>query len=182
MAGTPPAPPRGTLSLSAMKEQLSVAHISMLAAAAGLVRGDWSTDYDGVDMTIKSSARYPGLSGTELDVQLKCTSQVDLLTDEHLAWSLHRLGYEKLQDPERFSLGILAVLVVPESYDDWLDQDEERLLANSRMYYSVATDWDPIAEGAASKTVHCPRANVLDVDSLLGLMSLSADFRRARLS
>ena len=175
MTNTASIAPRGTLPEPEMKAQLSLAHISMIAANAGLEILYSSVDYNGVDLTLRSYARYPGVTGADLDVQLKCTSQQDLQHKSHIAWSLERQSYIKLADPDRYSPAVLAVLVVPDDYDQWLDQTEERLLARSCMYFSQASNWEPIAENANSKTIRCLRRDMLNVSSLLELMRLSAE-------
>lgn len=175
MTDVTPVAPRGTLAETEMKAQLSLAHISMIAANAGVEILDPRVDYNGVDLTLRSYAKYPGVTGAELDVQLKCTSQQELQHTKHISWSLERQSYIKLADPERYSPAALAVLVVPDDYDQWLDQTEERLLARSCMYFSQASTWEPIDDDAGSKTVRCLRTDMLNVLSLLELMRLSAE-------
>lgn len=167
-------PPRGTLPETEMKNQFSVGFLYSIAAHAGIEFWTSSSDFNGVDATLRTYARYSGRAGATLDVQLKCTSQTAIQQADHIAWSLGRDAYVKLSDPERFSLGVLAVLVVPGEVGDWLDQDEERLLSKSCMYFSSADTWDPIDDGAASKTVKLARTNILNVESVLELMQKSA--------
>jgi hypothetical protein len=166
--------PRGTLPRSEMKNQLSIGFLNAIAAHAGVEFWTSSSDFNGVDATLRTYAKYERRAGATLDVQLKCTSQTAVQKDDHIAWQLNRNSYVKLSDPDRFSLGVLAVLVVPGEVGDWLDQDEDRLLSKSCMYFSAANAWDPIANGAESKVVKCPRTNILNVDTLLDLMQVSS--------
>lgn len=62
------------------------------------------------------------------------------------------------------------MLLVPEDPDSWLDQDEDRLLTNSRMYWAKASDLVPVSQDTESRTVHIPRNNLFDVPQLLGIM------------
>lgn len=166
--------PRGTLDITAMKEHLSLAHLSMIAANAGLEVATYAADYNGVDATVRSYAKYPGMKGSEIDIQLKCTSQAALQHKKHISWPLERSNYDKLQDPERYTIGVVAVLVVQADYNKWLHQDQSRLLARSCMYFSVATTWPAFTGTKATKTVQCLRTDILDVPNLLDLMQLSA--------
>ena len=170
---TSPAP-RGTMTETEQKNQLSLAYIRMVAAHGGFNVGEWNADYDGVDVSLRSYARYPGKAGAEIDLQLKCTSHAAHQHEDFISYPLKRAVYEKLSAPDRFQLGALAVLVVPGEVSDWIDQDEERLFARGCMYFSLATDWEPMEEGAETKLVRCYRTNILDVDALAELLQTSA--------
>jgi hypothetical protein len=156
------------------KNQLSLAYIRMIAANGGFNVGEWNADYDGVDVSLRSYARYPAKWGAEIDLQLKCTSHAGHQHADFISYPLERAVYEKLSSPDRFQLGALAVLVVPGEVSDWLHQDEERLLARGCMYFSLAIDWEPIEDGAETKSVRCYRTNILDVDALARLLQTSA--------
>lgn len=169
--------PLGTMVESEKKNQLSLAYLQIVAAAAGFEVAYWKADYNGVDATLRSYARYEGQSGAEIDLQLKCTSHEGHQHPNFISYPLERAVFEKLSDPQRFQLGALAVLVVPDDATTWLHQDEERLFARGCMYFSPATEWGVIEESADSKTVRCYRENVLTVDGLAGLLRASAAFR-----
>lgn len=168
---------RGTLTGNEMKQQISIAYIRAVAAAAGMQISRLDVDYDGIDLTLRSFVKYPKIKGSQIDVQLKCTSQLSKIKDDHVEYSLRRGVYEDFNDPNRYQQGMLAVLVVPENIESWLHQDEERLLARGCMYFSLGQTWDAIADDQDSKLVKCPRSNVLDVASLLRLMHEASEFR-----
>lgn len=172
------AAPRGLLPVSAMKEQLSIAYLHMTATAAGCTLHRWDTDYDSVDVTVHASATYARQSAARVDVQLKCTADQSRITETHLPFSLPRKNYEELSDPERDVPAVLGVLVVPSDPQVWLTHDEQQLLVKSRMYWDLASSWLPMEDSQDSKTVHLPRANLLTVDSLLGLLQTCAERRR----
>lgn len=166
--------PHGDMDPSEMKNQLSLAFIGMVAATAGFDIQDPRSDFNGVDLSLRSYLEYPDSLGSSIDVQLKCTSQKALQREDFISYSLDRDVYTKLSHKKRYSLGMLAVLVVPELSDTWMHQDEERLFARSCMYYSPASEWDEMAEGADSKTVRCARSNILTVDAMSELLRLSS--------
>jgi hypothetical protein len=169
-----PAAPHGDMVASEKKNQLSIAFLQMVAATAGFVVLSWSTDYDGVDISLRSTVQYPGRWGAEIDFQLKCTSHAGHQHPQFISYPLERDVYIKLSRPDRFQLGALAVLVVPTDAGDWLNQDEERLFARGCMYFSPASEWDAIEDGAETKTVRCYRSNILTVDALAELLQQSA--------
>lgn len=171
-------PPRGTMTESEMRQQISLAYIHAVVTSAGLVIGRWDTDYDGIDLTIRTRAKYPALNcvGSSLDVQLKCTSQESKQHKASVSWPLKRDTIIKLRE-DPLSLAILAVLVVPPDYVDWLDQDHSRMLSRGAMYFSVASDWDEIADGNDSMSIHCSRENLLTPEKLLQLMHRAAEVK-----
>jgi hypothetical protein len=169
--------PLGTMVETEKKNQLSLAYLQIVAAVAGFEVAHWKADYNGVDATLRSYARYERQAGAEIDLQLKCTSHAGHQHPDFISYPLERPVFEKLSDPERFQLGALAILVVPEDAETWLHQDEERLFARGCMYFSPATEWDAIEEDAASKTVRCYRENILSVSGLAGLLQASAVLR-----
>ncbi|WP_246238418.1 DUF4365 domain-containing protein [Acrocarpospora corrugata] len=156
------------LPLNAMKEQFSLSFVHMVASAAGCSIKSHATDYDGVDITVSSSAEYATYYCPEFELQLKATSQHDLLKPEHLSWTMTADRFRKLTNPKRFVPAYLGVLLLPEG--DWLDQDERRLLTDSRMYWQSAADLGSIDAGASAKTVRLPRSNLFDVPQLRGIM------------
>jgi hypothetical protein len=58
--------------------------VRLVAAAAGCSIKCHETDYDGVDITISSSAEYETFYCPEFEMQLKCTTQQRYLTDGHM--------------------------------------------------------------------------------------------------
>ncbi len=162
--------PTGGLPTSAMKEQFSIAFVHMIASAAGCWLKRHDTDYDGVDITISSSAEYDVYTGVEFDMQLKCTTRRDLLRRDHIVWTMEEKPFKRLINPKRFNPAYLGVLLVPGDPHLWIEQDEDQLITRSCMFWEKATRLGDIAEGKATKNVYLPRSNVFDVPQLLGIM------------
>ncbi|WP_433180318.1 DUF4365 domain-containing protein [Actinoallomurus sp. CA-150999] len=168
-SGSQSIPPDG-LPPNEMKQQLSLAYLHMVTAAAGCSLKDHKTDYDGVDVTVVSSAGYERYYAPQFELQLKCTSQTDLLSHDHLAWQLERKPFLNLTNRKRYIPAYLGIPAVHEDLNKWLDQDEDRLIARSCMYWQSATELGTISDDCASKTVHLPRSNLFDVSQLLDIM------------
>lgn len=171
--GPPPAP-RGGMVESEKKNQLSIAFMQMIAANAGFEVLTSKSDYNGVDLSIRSDADYPGKYGAEIDFQLKCTSHAGHQHPDFISYPLERKIYHKLSRPDRYQLGALGVLVIPADSEDWLHQDEQRLFAKGCMYFSPATEWGQLKESTETQSVRCYRSNILTVDALAGLLQTSA--------
>ncbi|MGW2426367.1 DUF4365 domain-containing protein [Streptomyces sp. NPDC001709] len=160
----------GSLPVTAQQEHFSLAFTHMVTYAAGFSIKSHQTDFDGVDITIASSAEYETFYCPEFELQLKCTTRQHLLRDDHLAWSLEAKPFKKLTNPKRYNKVILGVLLVPEERAALLDQDEERLLTRSRMYWQWADQLGTLSGDQESKTVRLPRSNLFDVSTLQGIM------------
>ncbi|GLX96479.1 DUF4365 domain-containing protein [Herbidospora sp. NBRC 101105] len=167
MSGPAAEVPDG-LPLSEAKAQFSLAYVQMLVAAARMSIKKHTTDYDGVDITIAASAEYELYYAPEFELQLKATSQQHLLKDDHLVWRMEAKPFAKLTHPKRYIPAYLGVLLLPEG--PWLSQDERGLFSGSRLYVQRAADLGVIEDDRATKTVHLPRSNLLDVPGLHGIM------------
>lgn len=161
----------GALPMNARLEHFSLAFVRMVAAVAGCSIKSHETDYDGVDMTIASSAEYDVYYCPEFELQLKCTSQTHIVRDDHVAWRMAAKPLAKLASPKRFNPACLGVLLIPDVEDEWLELNEERLMTKSRMYWQHARLLDQNGhDDQATKTVHLPRRNLFDVPHLLEIM------------
>lgn len=161
----------GSLPITAQQEHFSLAFTRMVTYAAGFSIKSHETDFDGVDITIVSSAEYETYYCPEFELQLKCTTQQHLLKEDHMAWPLEAKPYRKLTHPKRYSPAVLGVLLIPDEQDPLLEQDESVLLTRSRMYWEWANHLAPLPDGQESKTVHLPRANLFDVSQLQDIMA-----------
>jgi hypothetical protein len=167
LAGSPP----DSLPLSAMKEQFSLGYVHMVTSAAGFSIKSHATDYDGVDITIVSSAEYETYYSPQFELQVKCTSQRSALRPASIAWQLDAGPFRKLTSSKRYVPAYLGVLVVPGDPETWLEQDQEKLLTRSRMYWQAAAMLGQIEGDAHHKTVHLPRSNLFDVPQLRHIMA-----------
>ncbi|MEV4246940.1 DUF4365 domain-containing protein [Streptosporangium canum] len=162
--------PLKELPMTAMKEQFSLGYVRMVAAAAGVSIKSHETDVDGVDITLASSADYDRFYCPQFELQLKCTSQQGIMHDGYLSWKLEAGPFRRLANPKRLVPAYLGVLCVPDESAAWLDQDEERLLVSSRMYWQSAAELGTVKDTQDTKTVRLPRSNLFDVEQLLGIM------------
>ncbi|GAB2507350.1 DUF4365 domain-containing protein [Nocardiopsis aegyptia] len=128
------------------------------------------TDFDGVDITLVSSAEYRRYYAPQFELQLKCTTQTRYLHDDHMAWPMKGKPFRKLTRGKRYIPAYLGVLLVPEDPDEWISVDERGLLTESRMYWQAATELATTEAVGQTRTVHLPRSNLFTPDRLLGIM------------
>ncbi|MFI6575343.1 DUF4365 domain-containing protein [Nocardiopsis sp. NPDC050513] len=164
------APIDGQLPMNARQEHFSLAFTRMVAYAAGCSIKSHETDYDGVDITIASSAEYLRCFGPQFELQLKCTAQSRYLSDDHMAWPMKADPFRKLTRTDRFIPAYLGVLLIPAAPEPWLAVDEAGLHTNSRMYWQAASELATVEEIGGTRTVHLPRSNLFTPDQLLGIM------------
>ncbi|WP_017599261.1 DUF4365 domain-containing protein [Nocardiopsis lucentensis] len=160
----------GQLPMNARQEQFSLAFTRMVTYAAGCSIKTHETDYDGVDITIASSAAYRRFYCPQFELQLKCTTQTRYLADGHMAWPMKAKPFRKLTRGDRFVPAFLGVLIVPEGPGQWLSVDEDGLRTRSRMYWQAAPELATTEEIGGTRTVHLPRSNLFTPDQLLGIM------------
>jgi hypothetical protein len=161
-----------TLPLNEMKQQFSLAYVHMIASAAGCSIKLHRTDYDGVDVSIVSSAEYETHYGPEIELQVKCTARTELLTSATMQWRMDAKPFRLLTHPKAYLPRFLGILLVPRDPALWLDQDESRLLTSSCMYWERASKLGSIAEHQETRLVHLPRCNILNVEQLQGIMKM----------
>lgn len=167
--------PLEQLPINERKQQFSLSFVRMVVAAAGCSVKDHSTDYDGVDITIASSAEYETFYCPQFELQVKCTSQSEIVRAQKIAWRMEAGPFQRLVNSKRYFPAYLGVLIVPEDPEEWLDQDETQLMTQSRMYWQQASHLGTLGDNAASKTVYLPRSNLFDVPQLRGIMKTIGD-------
>lgn len=168
----------GQLPMTAREEQISLAFTRMITYAAGCAVKTHDTDYEGVDLTITSSAEYLRVLGPQFDLQLKATVQHSRLGDEHLAWPMKIKPYRKLvrgNDGKRHIPAYLAVLLLPADATKWVVVDENRLMTESRMFWQAASAFPGETSAVMTQTVHLPRSNLFTVEQLLRIMKTIGD-------
>ncbi len=175
MTSARPGDPLDELPPSEKKQQFSLGFVHLVVAAAGCSVKEHKTDYDGVDITIASSAEYERFYCPQFELQVKCTSQADIVKQEHVVWRMKAAPFRRLTNKKRYCPAYLGVLVVPADPTAWLAQDETRLITESRMYWERAANLGEISDEAASKTVHLPRSNLFDVVQLCDIMKIIGD-------
>jgi Domain of unknown function (DUF4365) len=99
-----------------IKEELSYAYLHAIASRAGFGVERITKDRDSVDVEIRARGKLCDgsiLKSTQVDVQLKCTSQ-DAGDGDKYPFVLSRKNYDDLRG-ERSSPRILVVLFLPQS-------------------------------------------------------------------
>ena len=155
------------LSVQDREEALSRAYVRAVAAYAGYVTSECDFDRDGVDLRINAG----GAMRPAIDLQLKATINLAESRDGRYRFPLLRRNYVLLRD-ETQTPRLLVVLDLPKDEDQWMTMTTEEMVLR-RCAYWLSLRGYPETDNTSSITVYIPRQNVLDVDSLRGLMERS---------
>ncbi|MDO4804496.1 MAG: DUF4365 domain-containing protein [Lachnospiraceae bacterium] len=162
---------------SSIKEDLSIAYMSAICAAAGIAFDLQRHDDDSTDAIIKklivlSEARKCEVS---LRVQLKATSSPSQYKEdnEKLTYVLKTKNYNDLRTASTTPI-ILAVLILPEDESDWLKWTKEELMIKGRMFWRNFQSSSE-TENKNTISVMIPKENYLNPDTLLKLLQKMAE-------
>lgn len=161
------------LTLNHQKEQLSVAYIRAVAAAAGFSCTKPEVDDDSVDVLIACSGSYGDdvvLRSPRIELQAKATAEPHPLTDheECLKYPLSVKNYDDLRGATLVPR-ILVVMIVPQNVEDWIEQDDERLLVRYSAYW-VSLYNEPETTNGTTITVGLPKKQLFNVENLRIMM------------
>lgn len=161
------------MHLTQKKEQFNIAFIRALAAQAGHNIGEFEVDDDSIDILFTSKTTGTKFRSPQINVQLKCTSS-HTCDGEKLTFRLKRKNYDDLRGSDILVPRYLAVLVVPESDDDWIEQGDSGILLNGECYwYSLRHHEETTVVGKI--TIHIPAKQRLTKASLTNLLTLAGD-------
>lgn len=152
------------LAAAHAQEQFSKAFILALAALAGCAAAEPAPDVDSIDWTL--SCRLP--RRPKLDLQVKSTRAAPGDGD-HIPYALKRKNYDDLRLVELLAPRLLVLVVVPSDPALWLSCSADQLvLQHCAYWHSLAGA--PTSSNESSVTIRVPRANLLTVEALSGLM------------
>lgn len=77
-------------------------------------------------------------------------------------------NYNDLCTPSTVPI-ILGLLILPENMDDWVRWSEEELLLKGSMYWADFSDMER-SENKSSVTVQIPKKNIVNGESILGIL------------
>lgn len=152
------------------KEQFSNAYVRAVASVAGCSATIPEVDEDSIDLILKKKLtpdyeyRFP-----QIDIQVKCTSQHDVITDKNIIFSLKIKNYDELRQKSlvpRF----LVVVVVPELVEDWLYQNEEQMILKKCGYW-LSLKGMKEKPNTSTVDVYIPRDQSFTVNQLVDLMN-----------
>lgn len=129
-------------------------------------------DDDSIDRTVVASGwihQGSHLRSPKIDIQLKSIARGPLKAGEvSFVFRLNKKNYNDLRHRSMVPR-LLVVLLLPEDCEQWIEQDDERLLCRYAAYY-LSLSGKPEAVQRSKVPVELPRTNLLSVDNLRRLM------------
>lgn len=152
------------LSANDIKEALSFAFVSLIAARAGYTcASPMQHDRDSVDAQIRAG----GTMRPALDIQLKATSSPKF-TEGELSFPLKKKNYDDLRALRAIPI-LLVVFELPQTEDQWLTWSDEQHIIKKRAWWISLKGRNHIE--TESTTVRLSPSNRFTVDALKDIMS-----------
>jgi Domain of unknown function (DUF4365) len=149
---------------SAKQECFGDAFLLAVAGVAGCAVSLRRPDDDSIDWTLSCRlSRRP-----KVDVQMKTWTGDDGSSDS-IRYPLKRKNYYDLILTDVLAPRILVLVMIPQDIKEWIASSVEQLVLR-RCGYWVSLAGQPQSDNETSVTVSVPRANVLSVNALQGLM------------
>lgn len=161
------------MDIKQRKEQFSVAYVNAIAAKVGLSNAGWSVDDDSVDLSLKGKGYNAKVRNPQVDLQLKCTSQKDIIKNGSLHFPLKKKNYDDLRGDDVMCPRYLVVLVVPDDIDHWIESKNDSMILYHSCYWASIRSC-PETKNETSVTIQIPITQKLNCDSLSELMKLAS--------
>jgi len=147
-----------------IKERLSIAYATAVAARAGCELTEVQVDRNGIDATIRA------IRGTKvkIDLQLKATSS-PLFEQEMVKFDLDIPGYNSLRSTQIQAPQLLVVLALTQDEMEWLMADEQSLAFRKCAYWCNLYGM-PDVQNASTIRVSLPRGQMFHPNALRDLM------------
>lgn len=156
-----------------IKERLSIAFLTALAARAGCQIMEPKVDKNAIDAIVSP------ISGTsaKLDVQLKATA-VPQYDATHLLFDLPVHTYDKLRNENVQNPALLVVLVLPDDPAEWLGCSDAGVVLRKCAYW-VNLAGQPATTNTTTQRVRLPIEQVLNVETMTNLFEkMDANMRK----
>jgi hypothetical protein len=155
---------------TAQKEQFSLAYVHAVAAVAGFNVGRWEVDDDSADMEIKAKGLIGAVRSPHIELQLKCTQNLEVYDDANWKFNLKKKNYDDLRATDLHVPKLLVVLQVPVDTDEWVSHTVYEMSLRRCAFWRCLYGQPALPEGQLSKTVTVSRDNVFNPDGLIGIV------------
>jgi hypothetical protein len=150
-----------TTSESDIKERLSVAYVTAVAARAGCQVARLDIDKTGIDAMVCPIAG----ARSQINLQLKATSSRLAAAGGNVKVALPIKNYDDLRDGSAIVPHYLVVLELPREPDQWLHVGPEELAIRGLAYYGSLVGL-PAVTNTSSRIVTMPQSQRFDVPVL----------------
>jgi hypothetical protein len=153
-----------------IKERLSLAYVTAVAARAGCQVNVSQLDFQSVDVTVSPVKG----AKTRIELQLKATSSARASGEKPVVFPLPKKNYDDLRDTVRALPAYLVVFVLPEDDNDWCNCDQDALVLR-RCAYWVSIRGAADSPNTSSVATNLPTSQVFDVTALKQMIQEAYD-------
>jgi len=155
---------KGGLPLSAQMEEFSYAYIHAVASSVGYELDESHTDYQSIDVSVKSAKLLENVSvpDPQIRFQLKSTTQ-NLINGNSISYPLEIKNYNDLRAKTK-TPRVLLLVILPDDPDEWIIHDDFTHLKTCG-YFRFLRD-EPETTNSTSINVTIPIDNVFTKDIL----------------
>jgi Domain of unknown function (DUF4365) len=153
-----------------IKERLSIAYVTAVAARAGCQVAKLDIDKESIDAMIRP------VSGSKaaIDLQLKASSSPSIVLNNQLKFSLSIKNYDDLRDESCILPHYLVVLHLPDSSSDWLQLRSDELALRGVAYYGSLLGL-PSVSNTTSRSIVLPQSQRFGVEVLVKMIHSAPD-------
>lgn len=164
------------MDIQKVKEDLSISYMSIVSAMGKIALENIRHDEDSVDAVIKKIINLDGglKFNSQISVQLKATSSNSQYseTEELITYQLKVKNYNDLCMPSSMP-SILALLILPDNEEDWVNWSPKELMLNGCMYWMNFQNCEK-SNNDSHISVKIPKTNLINCSSLLQLLEKAA--------
>lgn len=161
------------MDLNTRKEEFSYAYIHAIASIAGFVVdvNRRAMDSAGLDLTIVVPGELEFKAFPRLNIQVKCTADIDIVSDESVSFPLPVRNYNILRSLNSASPLLLVVMLVPTDIEEWSEVSNlDTLTILRKCAYWISLKGMQETLNTSTVTINIPRQNLLDPTALVQLM------------
>lgn len=153
-----------TTSENDVKERISIAYVTAVAAAAGCQIGKMDIDKESVDVIVRPIS---GLK-SQVNLQLKATSTNPHDGDD-VKFSLSIKNYNDLRDEKEVNPSYLVILYLPGGASKWLHVSPDELAIRGCGFFGNLYLL-PMLQGLQSTTVRMPKTQLFNVQCMTDML------------
>lgn len=165
------------MDIETIKEELSITYLHAICTKEGIDFELPRHDEDSTDAIIKRKVTLTNGSEYEslIRVQLKATSSRSQYSEDEttIRYKLKIKNYNDLCRNSTTPI-ILALLILPENQEEWIQWTEETLLLKGRMYWASFRG-EAASNNVSSINVTIDKNQVVNPDALLALLQRTAE-------
>ncbi|MFN8827564.1 MAG: DUF4365 domain-containing protein [Planctomycetota bacterium] len=153
-----------------LKSAFGLAFVRAVAHCAGFLTAEPNRelDGDGVDLMVFARDEHGLVRSPRIELQVKTTQQA--AEGDPIPFDLRAKNHDERIDPSWQVPRILVVVFVPPRREQWIDCEPEQLVLRRAGYWCSLRGQPRVANGSMVR-VRIPRANLLDVTAIRGIMA-----------